>query len=234
MRRLEAPRETVGRQRTADRIEEVFDWPRPNRGCWAIPYGRFEPATAAPLTAAMASGAVDAQRQAAWRNDRGDRRGCDRERQRPSGASCLVGQDEPDAVDRSRSRLALPEWLAALRTGRSLQRGAALNAEETCLATAVYFEARGETLEGQLAVARVVMNRAASGRYPSSWCATVKQPAQFSFVRQGLFPSVDTVATRGGRPRHRPPRRRPISFRASRTTSSGTTPIMSRRRGAAA
>jgi N-acetylmuramoyl-L-alanine amidase len=60
----------------------------------------------------------------------------------------------------------------------------------TCLATAVYFEARGESLEGQLAVARVVMNRAASGKYPPSWCATVKQPAQFSFVRNGRFPQV--------------------------------------------
>lgn len=69
--------------------------------------------------------------------------------------------------------------------------GSALSDEGNCLATAVYFEARGETVEGQLAVARVVMNRAASGRYPSSWCATVKQPWQFSFVRNGQFPSVD-------------------------------------------
>jgi N-acetylmuramoyl-L-alanine amidase len=69
--------------------------------------------------------------------------------------------------------------------------GAALNEEGNCLATAVYFEARGESVEGQLAVARVVMNRAASGRYPSSWCATVKQPWQFSFVRNGQFPGVD-------------------------------------------
>jgi spore germination cell wall hydrolase CwlJ-like protein len=70
--------------------------------------------------------------------------------------------------------------------------GAELNEQATCLATAVYFEARGETLEGQLAVARVVMNRAASGRYPPSWCATVKQPWQFSFVRNGQFPRIDT------------------------------------------
>jgi len=70
--------------------------------------------------------------------------------------------------------------------------GAPLSEEGNCLATAVYFEARGESLEGQLAVARVVMNRAASGRYPSSWCATVKQPWQFSFVRNGQFPSVDS------------------------------------------
>jgi hypothetical protein len=59
---------------------------------------------------------------------------------------------------------------------------AQLDAETNCLATAVYFEARGETLDGQLAVARVVMNRAASGKYPPSWCATVTQPYQFSFV----------------------------------------------------
>jgi len=71
--------------------------------------------------------------------------------------------------------------------------GAAVLDEETaCLATAVYFEARGESLEGQLAVARVVMNRAASGKYPPSWCATVKQPWQFSFVRNGRFPAADT------------------------------------------
>lgn len=69
---------------------------------------------------------------------------------------------------------------------------AQLDEQMTCLATAVYFEARGESLEGQLAVAHVVMNRAASGRYPPDWCSVVKQPWQFSFVRHGQFPSVDT------------------------------------------
>jgi N-acetylmuramoyl-L-alanine amidase len=67
-----------------------------------------------------------------------------------------------------------------------------LDEETNCLATAVYFEARGESLEGQLAVAHVVMNRAASGRYRSDWCGVVKQPAQFSFVRHGEFPYIDT------------------------------------------
>ena len=77
--------------------------------------------------------------------------------------------------------------------------GAAANAapldeQANCIATAVYHEARGETVEGQLAVARVIMNRAASGRYPASWCATVKQPWQFSFVnpRTGAVPFTDT------------------------------------------
>jgi len=67
-----------------------------------------------------------------------------------------------------------------------------LDEQTNCLATAVYFEARGESAEGQLAVARVVMNRAASGRYPPDWCSVVKQPAQFSFVRHGEFPYADT------------------------------------------
>jgi hypothetical protein len=69
---------------------------------------------------------------------------------------------------------------------------AALDEQTNCLATAVYFEARGESVEGQLAVARVVMNRASSGRYPPDWCSVVKQPAQFSFVRHGEFPYADT------------------------------------------
>jgi spore germination cell wall hydrolase CwlJ-like protein len=72
--------------------------------------------------------------------------------------------------------------------------GAALSEEANCIATAVYFEARGEPVEGQLAVARVIMNRAASGQYPASWCAVVKQPAQFSFVRRGMFPAVNTAS----------------------------------------
>src|SRR5438105_10545342 len=73
--------------------------------------------------------------------------------------------------------------------------GAALDEQGNCLATAVYFEARGESLEGQLAVARVVMNRAAAaGRYPPDYCGVVKQHAQFSFVRHGQFPRSDTAS----------------------------------------
>ena len=70
--------------------------------------------------------------------------------------------------------------------------GEPLDEQGNCLATAVYFEARGESLEGQLAVARVVMNRALSGKYPPDWCSVVKQPWQFSFVRNGQFPAIAT------------------------------------------
>ena len=69
--------------------------------------------------------------------------------------------------------------------------GAMLDEQQNCLATAVYFESKGEPLQGQLAVARVVINRAASGRYPTNWCAVAKQKAQFSFVRGGRFPRID-------------------------------------------
>jgi len=75
---------------------------------------------------------------------------------------------------------------------QKFETNAQLDTETNCLATAVYFESRGESLEGQLAVAHVVMNRAASGRYPPDWCSVVKQPAQFSFVQHGQFPQADT------------------------------------------
>lgn len=63
--------------------------------------------------------------------------------------------------------------------------------QEDCLATAVFYEARGESLEGQLAVAQVILNRTRSGRYPTTICGVVTQPAQFSFVRDGQLPAVD-------------------------------------------
>jgi spore germination cell wall hydrolase CwlJ-like protein len=63
--------------------------------------------------------------------------------------------------------------------------------EQHCLAGAVYFEARGESLEGQLAVAEVVLNRAASGKYPEGICEVVTQPWQFSFIQKGEFPPIN-------------------------------------------
>jgi spore germination cell wall hydrolase CwlJ-like protein len=68
---------------------------------------------------------------------------------------------------------------------------AATDREGECLANAVYFEARSEPIEGQLAVAEVVMNRAASGRYPTDLCSVITQKAQFSFIRRGKFPRAN-------------------------------------------
>jgi len=65
-----------------------------------------------------------------------------------------------------------------------------LSREMNCLAGAIYFEARGESLDGQLAVGRVVIERAKSHRFPGSYCGVVLQRAQFSFVKGGRMPAV--------------------------------------------
>ena len=59
---------------------------------------------------------------------------------------------------------------------------------EKCLAEAIYFEARGEAVRGQIAVAQVVLNRAFSGKYPETVCGVVYQnkhrhlACQFTFA----------------------------------------------------
>lgn len=67
---------------------------------------------------------------------------------------------------------------------------AAMDEELRCLASTVYFESKGETLEGQLAVAKVVIARRDSGRFANSLCGVVYQPSQFSFVRGGKMPAI--------------------------------------------
>ncbi|MET4898459.1 cell wall hydrolase [Sphingomonadaceae bacterium jetA1] len=62
--------------------------------------------------------------------------------------------------------------------------------ELRCLAGAIYFEAQGEPLAGQLAVAQVILNRTKSGRFPSGVCDVITQRGQFSFVRHGKIPSI--------------------------------------------
>lgn len=51
-----------------------------------------------------------------------------------------------------------------------------------CLATAVYFEARGEPLAGQMAVAQTIMNRVEDDRYRDTVCGVVYAPDQFSWA----------------------------------------------------
>jgi spore germination cell wall hydrolase CwlJ-like protein len=66
-----------------------------------------------------------------------------------------------------------------------------LSRELNCLAGAIYFESKGESLAGQLAVGRVVVARSKSGRFPNSYCGVVFQPSQFSFVRGNAMPRID-------------------------------------------
>ena len=66
-----------------------------------------------------------------------------------------------------------------------------LSNELACLAGAIYFEAKGETLAGQLAVGRVIVARAKSGRFPASYCGVVYQRSQFSFIRGQSMPAIN-------------------------------------------
>ncbi|ODS00722.1 hypothetical protein AUC68_14175 [Methyloceanibacter methanicus] len=62
--------------------------------------------------------------------------------------------------------------------------------ERHCLATAIYFEARGEPLKGQIAVSQVILNRVRSPKFPQTICGVVYQGqhrrgCQFSFTCDG-------------------------------------------------
>ena len=73
-------------------------------------------------------------------------------------------------------------------------------AEWQCLTEALYFEARGETLQGMFAVAEVILNRRDSGEYPRSVCGVVHQgtgarfACQFTYTCDG---QSDAVSERG-------------------------------------
>ena len=69
-----------------------------------------------------------------------------------------------------------------------------MDEELRCLAGTVYFESKGETLTGQLAVAKVVIARRDSGRFADSLCGVVYQRSQFSFVRGGKMPAIPTAS----------------------------------------
>jgi len=78
------------------------------------------------------------------------------------------------------------DWLAGL------PKPSGLTEQELCLAEALYFEARGETVLGQIAVAEVILNRAESDRFPDTVCEVIYQGSerrnayQFSYVCDGV------------------------------------------------
>ena len=95
----------------------------------------------------------------------------------PGGGESITGKGEyniPPPPNSPAARLALL--------------GASREKAEGCLTKAVYFESRGESLRGQIAVAQVVLNRTFSGYYPGDVCEVVYQNAhrhnscQFSFA----------------------------------------------------
>jgi spore germination cell wall hydrolase CwlJ-like protein len=71
--------------------------------------------------------------------------------------------------------------------------------EQQCLAEGIYFEARGEDVKGQAAVAQVILNRVRNPTYPNSICGVVYQNqswrnrCQFSFACDGTRPRVSSA-----------------------------------------
>jgi spore germination cell wall hydrolase CwlJ-like protein len=65
------------------------------------------------------------------------------------------------------------------------------DAEWACLSEALYFEARGESVKGQFAVAEVILNRVDSGRFPNTVCGVINQgtgrkyQCQFTYTCDG-------------------------------------------------
>ena len=70
------------------------------------------------------------------------------------------------------------------------------NKQMSCLAEALYFEARGEPIKGQLAVGEVILNRVEDTRYPSSICKVINQgtgrrfACQFTYTCDGKLETV--------------------------------------------
>jgi spore germination cell wall hydrolase CwlJ-like protein len=113
---------------------------------------------------------------------------------------------EPDKIEK---RLAMtpPVWKleSTFKLKRSEKQKAVAErrirvAEENCLAKAVYFEARSESELGQLAVAKVVLNRVRDPNYPKTICGVVYQGSdhrnscQFSFACDGVADEVKNRA----------------------------------------
>ena len=89
-----------------------------------------------------------------------------------------------------------PEPMTYTTAWLDAQPAATGDANFECLAQALYFEARGETVKGQFAVAEVILNRVQSAQFPNSVCAVVKQgtgrlhQCQFSYNCDGRAEAI--------------------------------------------
>jgi spore germination cell wall hydrolase CwlJ-like protein len=123
----------------------------------------------------------------------------------PAAAVAPIAYAAPDAADDSKAPfdalIAKPKPMGLLVpnvdanhawVNNPLPASTKLPTEINCLATAIYFEARGEPQKGQLAVAQVVLNRVKNPAYPNTICGVVYQnknrlrQCQFSFACDGI------------------------------------------------
>ena len=100
-------------------------------------------------------------------------------------APALGGDDDTVSDGSATEQVPAPESLRGLVDAIVALPSIELTDDVRCLATAVYFESKGEPIEGQLAVAQVIMNRVQSGRYAGDVCGVIHQAGQFSFAHDG-------------------------------------------------
>lgn len=63
---------------------------------------------------------------------------------------------------------------------------AAVSKDIKCLTNAIYFEARGESLKGKMAVANVIDNRVNDPKFPKTYCDVIHEKNQFSYLWDGI------------------------------------------------
>ena len=102
-----------------------------------------------------------------------------------SSAADVRAETTTDADSAQKPSGNLSTMIAELRSPEAGSR------ELECLATGIYFESKSEPLAGQLAVGKVIANRASSGgRFPGTYCGVLFQRGQFSFVHGHALPGV--------------------------------------------
>ena len=95
-------------------------------------------------------------------------------------------------ADTSRKVVYNADWLSSLPNGKG-------GDQFTCLAEALYFEARGESIKGQVAVAEVILNRVESSKFPDSVCGVINQGTGRKYACQFTY-TCDGHAEKVGNP----------------------------------
>lgn len=101
-------------------------------------------------------------------------------------AALAIGPRAPERKVRGKRNEAAPAAPRLDAAGLASMPAPRGDGQWQCLREALYFEARGETLAGQIAVAEVILNRVDNPAYPKSVCGVVEQGnrngCQFSFI----------------------------------------------------
>lgn len=107
------------------------------------------------------------------------------------GSIKLAALLDTDAIREVRPKQRKAVQIEYTKTWLSKQPKPKLSDQAACLAEALYFEARGESVRGQFAVAEVIMNRVDSPAFPNSICGVIHQgtgrkyACQFTYTCDG-------------------------------------------------